>query len=197
MECYSKLDPERAYDQVSQLLRYEPETGKLFWKERPLAFFRTVWACRVWNSVYSGKEAFTTVSTSGYKAGGIFGVRYAAHRVIWLLTTGAWPVNNIDHIDGDRANNRFGNLRDATNTENMRNAKLRSDNTTGVLGVSWDSYKRRWRATVTLNGKSKELGRFHSFEQAVAAREAANLEYGFSARHGSRESPALTKENQQ
>jgi len=62
---------------------------------------------------------------------------YAAHRVAWFLHHGAWPMGEIDHINGNAQDNRIANLRDVTHKENTRNMKRRSDNTSGITGISY------------------------------------------------------------
>jgi hypothetical protein len=100
-------------DTARKLLRYDSTTGKLFWLNRPRGFFNSDRAFKSWNTKYSGKEALNT-NSNGYKYGPIFKKNYKAHRVVWLLVTGHWPQLEIDHIDGNRSNNRFENLRPAT-----------------------------------------------------------------------------------
>ena len=87
-------------------------------------------------------------------------------------------------IDGNRANNLPPNLREATQAENMRNTALRSDNMSGVMGVSWDKENRRWRADIRVNGRRFNLGRFRSIQDAISARKAAEREHQFHENHG-------------
>lgn len=174
------------YAQVSALLNYDPETGNLFWKERPVDMFRGENRSNrhnSWNAKFAGKEAFTTL-VKGYRTGTIFNHKYLAHRVIWLIATGNWPTSSIDHIDGDGLNNRIENLRDVPTSVNMRNQKMRSDNSSGITGVSWDKTRNKWYVKAEVDGGFKYIGRFESFIEAVAARHAANIAYGFTSRHG-------------
>lgn len=92
---------------------------------------------------------------------------YKAHRLAFLSMTGEWPTGEVDHMDGDRLNNRFGNLRDvshAVNLQNRRNATSRSES--GILGVqkNWN----KWYAVITTNGQSKNLGGYATPEEASA-----------------------------
>ncbi len=175
---------------LRQLLRYEPETGKLFWKERSPKWFKdgqksASHNAAVWNVKYSHKEAFTAIASHGYRTGAIFDRKYLAHRVAWAIETGMWPREEIDHIDGDRLNNTFGNLREATSSDNSRNLKRFSNNTSGVTGVMWDKVKSKWVAQIYLGqGKTKWLGSFSSVEEAAAARAAANIKFGYHENHG-------------
>ncbi len=168
---------------LRQLLRYEPDTGKLFWRDRPLCMFPDARAWRSWNTRYAGKEAFTASNLNGYRHGNIFGRLHRAHRVIWAMETGSWPKKMIDHIDGDRARNCFSNLREATASSNQHNKKTQANNTSGFKGASWDKRCKKWQATIKSRGKQKHLGHFDSPEAAHAAYcEAAQGLHGEFAR---------------
>jgi hypothetical protein len=170
------------YDVVAQCLKYEPETGKLFWLKRPEEFFDTSQSAARWNG-RAGKEAFTA-NANGYRHGKLLGKLYRAHRIAWLLTYKTWPVAEIDHIDGDRSNNRIANLRDVSKSQNQRNRKMDPLNKSGFNGVYWYARSGKWRAKVHANGKHEHLGTFGTLEEAIAARHAANIKYGFTERHG-------------
>lgn len=170
------------------ILRYDPSTGVLTWLPRTPDLFETSkWtaehSCKVWNSKYAGKEAFTYVS-NGYKTGSLFAVLYLAHRVVWAMSTGAWPVEEVDHINGRRDDNRIVNLRAVSRQENMQNQKMRSTNTSGVMGVTWKSHCSRWAARIVISDKDIHLGYFHTLEEAAAARKAAERKFGFHENHG-------------
>lgn len=105
----------------------------------------------------------------GYWHIGIDGKDYLAHRLAWLYMTGAWPTNQIDHINGVRDDNRISNLRGATNAENQQNTALRDDNTSGFMGVSWFRERGKWHARITIAGKDKHLGYFDTPEDAHEA----------------------------
>lgn len=100
---------------------------------------------------------------------GIDGTRYLAHRLAFLYMTGAWPDCDVDHINLDRADNRWGNLRQATRSQNMANGKLRSSNTSGFKGVTWVSRLSKWRAEIVKDGRKKAIGHFATPECAHAA----------------------------
>jgi len=169
---------------LRKLLRYEPETGKLFWLPRPVELFPDARACKVWNTRYSGCEAFKTVDTDGYKTGRLFTIGTKAHRVIWAIVYGVWPSEQIDHINGNPSDNRLVNLRQASNTQNGRNQKKRITNISGMMCVSFDLRKRRWRAFIRVDGRQIHLGNFAGFEDAAKARLRAELDYGFHPNHG-------------
>jgi hypothetical protein len=152
---------------VHEVLRYEPETGKLFWKLSNS------------NRIKIGSEA-GTIAKVGYRYVSIDGHRLLAHRLIFFMQNGEWPKQDIDHMDGDRLNNRWSNLRECSrqmNTENRRNAQLNS--LTRVLGVS--PSRGIFRAQIQVDGKNKYLGRFKTLEEAQSAYLAAKskLHKGF------------------
>lgn len=162
---------------LRKLLRYEPKTGKLFWLYRDDARHQ-------WNARYAGAEAFTAKKSNGYKHGKIYGDIYQAHRVIWAIVHGEWPDGDIDHINGDKTNNTIANLRKVSRSENLRNAKMKSNNTSGHNGVSWDTRKSKWVAMIGFDGKQKHLGYFANIANAIAARKVAETGKGFTERHG-------------
>lgn len=173
-------------DRLRQLLRYEPESGKLFWRERPREDFATNRAFATWNSRYSGAEAFTNTIPGGYKTGTIMNKSYRAHIVIWAIVTGVWPDHEIDHRNGIRHDNRFSNFKPATSSENKRNCRRYSSNTSGVTGVYWEKRRRSWLVKISTGVRQVvEIGRFRTKEEAIIARKQAERRYGYSARHGS------------
>ena len=164
---------------LRRLLRYEPETGKLFWRARPLSMFPSKRAGRIWNTRFAGKEAFTSLSAKGYKVGRVLGRNHYAHRVIWAMQTSSWPENEVDHRDTDPANNRWHNLREATHAQNMCNSGKQANNTSGYKGVCWDKQNEKWRAQIHYGGKCHYVGQFGTPEKAHAAyREAAEKYHG-------------------
>ena len=114
--------------------------------------------------------------------------KYAAHRIIWKLYYGADVPNDmqIDHINGDRADNRISNLRLVTMNENMMNKKIYKSNKSGIVGVAKRSDTGSWRAQISVNGKAIKLGSFKTKEEAITARLAAEKRYGFHSNHGAR-----------
>jgi hypothetical protein len=166
------VTPLPSVERLRAVLRYDAETGRLFWLPRPGKL--------KWTVQNAGKEAFTA-NTLGYRCGTIDGVRFQAHRVIWKIVHGREPKGQIDHIDGNRSNNRVENLRDVSNAENARNRRPYCRTTSGTLGVSWTTHHRRWRAYITVEGKQIALGTFREKSDAIAARRAAEAKYGFGA----------------
>lgn len=183
-----KANPLPSQEDLNRLLRYEPSTGRLFWRKRvPEMFAETeghsaAHTCAQWNSRFAGKEALVKENV-GYRCGRINYQYVLAHRVIWKMMTGIEPAE-VDHIDGERSNNRWKNLREASPSINNRNAAKRSDNTSGVVGVVWHKRHRKWMAGTSLNGKYQFLGLFDDFDEAVAARKQAEQQNDFHQNHG-------------
>lgn len=169
---------------VKSLVRYTPETGELFWRERGDEWFGRVKDRKRWNNIYNGKRALHGIRKTGHRAGAIFGLYFAAHRVAWACYYGHWPTHFIDHINGDPADNRITNLRDVPHIENCRNQSQRSNNNSGRVGVCWDNQYRKWRAYITVNRVNIRLGSFASKREAIAARVAAERKHNFHLNHG-------------
>jgi len=177
------------YEKAKRTFRYEPETGRLFWaEERPVEDFSTVHGWRIWSGKHAGNE-ITCKHNGGYLKLGVTtkkGVRkeYLAHRVIWLLTTGAWPDNEIDHINGLRADNRIANLRAVTCDENAKNAKRRNDNLSGVVGVQRCKKSKKWVVRIKAENRNLYVGSYTLKSDAIAARKEADIKYGYHIGHG-------------
>lgn len=176
-------------EELRQLLDYDPETGVFTWRERTPEMFEDgghsrEHICARWNALYAGKQAIHTPHIKGYRSGHVNRKGVLAHRAAYAMMTGHWPPDQIDHINGDKTDNRWANLRAVSNTENHRNMPRRSDNTSGDNGVYWYTRLRKWEARVGANGRSHFLGYFSSKEDAIAARARADLELGFTNRHG-------------
>jgi len=123
------------------------------------------------SSVKVGDDA-GSVTNQGYISVQIHGERYLAHRLAWLYTYGFFPENSLDHINRSRTDNRIENLREVSNSCNIRNSKPHTNNTSGVRGVCWAARVRRWQADIKVNGKKIGLGRSGCFVEAVAHRLA-------------------------
>jgi len=169
---------------LDDLLRYDCQTGKLYWRLRPRHYFAGKTSAGIWNNRYAGREAFTAIGTHGYRRGRIFDRAYGAHRIAWAIFYGKWPDGNIDHINGDPSDNSIMNLRVVDAVENARNSKIPAHNTSGTIGVSWHKRCRKWAAHITLHQKKKHLGLFIEKSDAIAARMSANLTFGFHKNHG-------------
>jgi HNH endonuclease len=147
---------------LREVLDYDPETGIFTWK-KPAA-----------RSVKPGMLA-GRLATDGYIGIRVAYTRYPAARLAWFYMHGEWPPNQIDHINGDRADNRFANLRLATRKQNQQNRKAK--------GVSFA--KGRWQARIKVNYRNINLGRYDTVEEARAVYIAATRRYfGEFARDG-------------
>lgn len=150
-------------DRARDLLAYDPQTGVLTWR---VARSGTAQAGAVAGSLNKG---------SGYICVYIDNIGYKAHRLIWALVTGEQPAGEIDHRNLCRSDNRWANLRDATEQQQRGNRRAYSNNTSGIKGVHWCKASQKWIASVGDNGRRKTLGRFDTKEAAAAAYAGAAL----------------------
>lgn len=102
--------------------------------------------------------------------------QYQAHRLAWLYHYGKWPTEFLDHINGNPADNRICNLREATNSQNQANRKRLTTNTSGFRGVTWNQKCQRWQASIKKDGKNIYLGLYEDAEKAGSAYKAAAAE---------------------
>jgi len=159
------------HDHLILNLRYEPETGLFFWlSARP--------------RIRVGNQAGYLKKDRGYTYIEFDGKSYAAHRLAWFYVTKEWPKNQIDHINGNRSDNRIENLREATNSQNRANSK--STNKNGLKGVKFIPWikegGRCWQSQITHNKKVLYLGCYHTKEEAheVYLKKAKELHGIFS-----------------
>ena len=153
-------------------LTYSPDTGEF------LRLVSTSSRARV------GSVA-GTITSWGYRSISVNGENHKAHRLAWLYMTGSWPVAEIDHINGVKDDNRWGNLREASHSENAKNLKLRTNNTSGVKGVYWHKRNKKWLAQCMVNGKQHTLGYFTDLATAEIVIRAFREKYhGEFANHG-------------
>ena len=147
------------FERATEVLGYDPETGVLTWRVRLSQRARV--GMRAGCNARDGR----TVR--------IDGKTYREHRVIWLLVTGAWPTNEVDHENLNPLDNRWRNLRDATHKQNQENRNLRRDNTSsGVTGVA-KGMNKPWQAYINHNKTRFFLGEFGDVSTAIAVRRAA------------------------
>jgi len=174
---------------LADLFDADTERGILTWRHRPIGMFVNKRAFAIWNARFPEKSALDADNGSGYKSGRIFGRRARAHRVLFAMSQGHWPPNQIDHINGMKYDNRAENLRAVSLMENNRNVALPKNNASGIMGVRWNKLTKKWQAEIGSAGKSIHLGSFADLAEATAVRKAAELAYGFHANHG-RAAPA-------
>lgn len=152
---------------LKSILDYDPETGVFIWRWRydlP----------KICNYRDAGKEA-GTIRPTGYRYISIDYRHWAAHRLAHIIMTGEHPVGDIDHINLDKADNRWCNLRLATRSQNQSNVPCHKLNKSGVKGVHLQKDCGRWVAYITVNRKRRHLGMFATKEEAIAARVEASL----------------------
>jgi hypothetical protein len=137
-------------------------------------------AYKAWNTKYPGTPALNAKHGAGYRHGAIFGKNVLAHRAAWAITHGEWPSDQIDHVNGDPADNRLENLRVVTSRQNSMNMKANSRNSSGVMGVSWNKANDKWRAHIA----GKTLGDFRCKDDAIRARKQAEEKLGYHPNHG-------------
>jgi hypothetical protein len=156
-------------ERLRHLVDYIPATGLFLYRNR-------------FHKKFNG-TVIETRPCGGYLRIKIDGTLFAAHRLAWLYMTGEWPVDTIDHIDLDKSNNQWTNLREATRSENKANSRKRKDSTNPHKGVSWRPRQKKWQATVTRAGQRHHLGYFLTACEASAAYERAAVGlYGEFAR---------------
>ena len=154
---------------LHEKLFYNPDTGDLAWKNN------TLWT-------KAGHKAGT--NCNGYIKVSINRIIMPAHRIALAMTNGSWPFGEVDHINGNRSDNRLCNLREVTHQQNCLNRSKANNNKSGYAGVSWHSGGKKWQAHISIAGKSIYLGLFESAESARDARnEAAQKAYGAFAKH--------------
>ena len=152
--------------ELSQQLLHETfsyEDGNLIWKKPT--------GRRISVGQIAGRD------NNGYRMIGLFGKGHMTHRLIFMFHHGYLP-SEVDHIDGNKSNNKIENLRAATHSENLKNQRLKSSNTSGHKNVGWAKREQRWRVRLTVNGKDKHIGYFIDRELAdLVAVEACNLHH--------------------
>lgn len=154
-----------SHAEVTEHLHYDPETGKFTRKKTA-------------GGVRAGATA-GCIDSRGYVLIGVNGVQYQAHRLAWLYVHGHWPSDLIDHINGDTADNRLFNLREATVSQNALNRAAMKNASSGLKGVTFHKATGKWRSQYYRSGKQRHLGLFDTPEEAHEAYcNAAKREYG-------------------
>ena len=174
---------------LREALAYDRDSGAFAWKERPIHHFSNDnrWSAaqnqKRWNVRYAGRPCFLTLNPNGYLYGCVDGQRLLSHRAAWAIVMGEWPIDTVDHINGNRSDNRWSNLRSATRAEQSRNCAASKSGTSPYLGVSWRTDRKKWRAVIKRDGRQTFLGSFDSeIEAAKAYDEAAKKAHGVFAR---------------
>jgi hypothetical protein len=142
---------------LRSVLDYDPETGVFEWRKRRQGIHHK-----------RGLRAGSAPNACGYIQISVNRKIYLAHRLAWLWMTGNWPADQIDHINGERSDNRWTNLREATSSQQNSNTRISRNNTSGYKGVTWCHGK--YVAQIVHNGKTYYLGRFTCPKQAAKVR---------------------------
>lgn len=159
-------------DTVLEFLNYDAESGKFTWKRNPCRKYK--------NRVNAG-----VVGVNGYVHIGFLNKSYYAHRLAWLIFYGKHPISEIDHINGNRSDNRIANLRAATSSQNCHNQRKKKSST-GLKGVYKSSIGSRFHGKVCKNKIVHYAGTFDSLEEAdLAVRSLRNQLHGEFTNHGS------------
>ena len=146
-------------DRAREVLAYDKKTGYLTWKVEKGRRAKTG---AVAGSINGEKESIRII---------VDGEKHLAHRLAWLIVTGAWPASKLDHENGVKSDNAWKNLRPATNAQNLQNQKKATagNKSTGFLGVSRVTKSKTFRARITLDGKTIEIGHFATPHEAHQA----------------------------
>ena len=156
-------------EQASTCLLYEKNTGRLVWRLRPTAHFKTDRTRRAWNSRWALKEA-GTVKSNGYRYIRVFSRDYLAHRLAFLIVERRWP-EEIDHGNRIRCDNRWANLQEVTCAENHQNMSRYRSNRSGTPGVHWCKTVGKWCAKITLHDRRIHIGYYDEKDAAILARK--------------------------
>lgn len=168
--------PLPSVEYLRECFSYCPITGSLKWKVRPLQHFINSHRMKIWNTKNANHEA-GWAHIFGYRVLEINGRQYRAHRLIFKLMTGADPINEVDHKNEQKDDNRWENLRDATHGQNRWNTGYRKDNKLRIKGVSVRFKDKKFIAQIQSHGKIKYIGAFHSAQEAYSAYKKAALKY--------------------
>lgn len=173
-------------------ISYCPDTGAFTYKTATPDMFedgkRHMTAkirCGIWNTKNAGRVA-GAIDAQGYTVMSVANKMHKAHRLAFLLMTGSAPQGQVDHINGDRSDNRWCNLRDVPKLLNALNQKKHSTNTSGVTGVRFSTHINKWMAYIGHQNKMHHLGVFDTLEEACEARWDAEEKLGFHQNHGKR-----------
>lgn len=183
----TKPKPTPDVDVLNALLTYDAENGTLHWKPRTADLFKDgghkiAHNLAKWNGKHAGNPAFTAKKGDGYRHGALFGNFYTAHRLIWKMVHGV-EADRIDHINGDRLDNRLENLRSVSHAVNLRNVERHKGRTNPGTGVR-KTKNGKWQAYLSPDGKFVSLGCHDTPEAALAIRKAAEVAYGYHPNHG-------------
>lgn len=147
-----KLESVCGVEFLREAFRYDPSTGKLYWREgRPLSHFKDMKNSKSWHIRYSGKEAGCNakIRYATYRLVKVKGIRTTSHQIIFAMEYGFF-AEIVDHIDGNGLNNKLDNLRQSCLKSNPKNTRTHSDNTSGLNGITWCKQTNKWKVTCSV-----------------------------------------------
>lgn len=162
---------------VKHFFSYDPETGE----------FKRIRFINNQGVTYERESNVRSKHQSGYYMAVILGKRIRVHHLIFLYMMGELP-DEVDHINGDRTDNRWVNLRRVERIENQRNQGLRADSVSGHIGVYWYPPLSKYQSQITLRGQRIHLGYYSTLAEAVMVRKGAEQLLGYHRNHGTRPS---------
>lgn len=165
------------HELLQKYFTYSPDTGE---------FHRTILRDR-WGNETPLLKKVGTLRDDGYLEINIFDTVYKSHRLAFLYMMGRWP-NEVDHINGQRSDNRWCNLREVDKHENMKNRGINRNNKSGTSGITWFAQTGQWRVRISFDNTRISLGLFDTIDEAVAARKGAERLLGYHSNHGERTS---------
>lgn len=180
----SKGDAMLSKKLLQECFIYDESTGLLTWKSRPSSHFKSERYRKAFNKRMSGKIAGSIDIQTGYIKLSISDKTYYAHRIIMELSGFGTKDFQIDHINGNKSDNRLCNLRVVDGEGNAKNQKRAINNSSGYVGVTWSKDMLKWRAAISINKKLTHIGYYDSIEDAVAARKGMELKNGYHSNHG-------------
>lgn len=177
------------FDRAAKMVFYDAQTGVMTWRHKKVYSKEQ----KRWNSRYAGKEC-GLISSKGYRAFGmrVSGIKFCilVHRLAFFMEHGMPPSLHIDHIDGNKLNNKVSNLRDVSVQVNLQNRDMQKNNTSGLTGVRWRDDQKKWQGRVIISKKEFHLGYFHDKNEAHQAVLAFREKNGFTDRHGKDRNPS-------
>ncbi len=159
--------------ELKELLNYDPNTGVFTW--------RVSQGRAVKGKIAGGKD-------KGYIKIKINKTLYLAQRLAFLYMDGNFPEDCTDHINHNRSDNRFINLRKCSKKDNNKNVSKRIDNTSGITGVCWHKQHEKWYSQIQNSGKHEYIGLFSEIWDAICARKSAEIKHDFHFNHGAERS---------
>lgn len=177
---------------LNEFFELDVDTGFLYWKQRKSHWFKPnsetsklklteEHRCNLWNIKHAGNKA-GRLNVQGYRVVTILYKLYQEHRIIYKMFYGHDP-EYVDHINGIRHDNRPSNLRSVSNTENQRNTKINSNNTSGYVGITWCKWTNTWLGHIGIRNRT-ECKRFIMLEDAINWRKQKEVEYNYHENHG-------------